>query len=245
MPEAENAPEKNKRAGLHTALMIAAAAVFVPLMIALGIAVWDDRKYYLVSLLIILVSMIPFAVRFERKKLSARELAVLAVMTAIGVAGRAAFYMIPQFKPIVAIAIITGVAFGADSGFIVGAMIAFVSNFIFGQGPWTPWQMEALGLMGLLAGLIFHKKDGRAPKLLPLCVFGALGTMIVYGLLVDTSTVFTVYGKFTWEQALAAYASGLIPNLIHAGATVVFLLLLSKPLLKKLQRIRVKYGLLE
>jgi uncharacterized membrane protein len=224
---------------------LGATLVAVPVLIWLGISVWADRRYYHVRLLIILVSMAPFAVRFERKKLTARELAVLAVMTALGVAGRAAFYMIPQFKPIVAIAIITGVAFGAESGFIVGAMIAFTSNFIFGQGPWTPWQMEALGLMGLLAGLFFHKKGGGMPKMLPLLVFGALGTLILYGLIADTSTVFTVYGYFSWELALAAYSSGLVLNLIHAGATVIFLLALSKPLLKKLQRVRVKYGLLE
>ena len=235
----------NKKDLLPKLCAAGAVLVAVPLLIWLGISVWDDRKYYLVSLLIILVSMAPFAVRFEKKKLTARELAVLAVMTALGVAGRAAFYMVPQFKPIVAIAMITGVAFGAESGFIVGAMIAFTSNFIFGQGPWTPWQMEALGLMGFLSGLLFHKKDGSAPKPVPFLVFGALGTLIVYGLIVDTSTVFTTYGRFTAELALAAYSSGLVLNLIHAGATVIFLLVLSKPLLKKLQRVRVKYGLLE
>lgn len=236
---------KTDRSLLPKLAAVFSVLVLTPLLIWLGVSVWDDRKYYLVSLLIILASLIPFAVRFERKKLTARELAVLAVMTALGVAGRAAFYMAPQFKPIVAIAIITGIAFGAESGFIVGAMIAFVSNFIFGQGPWTPWQMEALGLVGLLAGLVFHKKDGRAPKLVPLLLFGAACALLIYGPIADTSTVFTVYGQFTWEHALAAYASGLIPNLVHAGATVIFLLVLAKPLLKKLQRVRVKYGLLE
>lgn len=234
-------PEKSKHKGSIAAAAIAAA--LVPGLIALGISVWDDRKYYLVSLLIIIASMVPFALRFERRRPRARELVVLAVLIALGVAGRAAFYMLPQFKPAVAIAMIAGIALGAESGFITGAMIAFVSNFVFGQGPWTPWQMEAMGLMGLLAGLLFYNKEGRMPGTVPLVIFGALGTFFVYGLIVDTSTVFTVYGTFTWKHALAQYIAGIKPNLVHAAATVTFLLLLAKPLLKKLERVLVKYGL--
>lgn len=230
---------------LRLAASIAVAAVLVPLMIALGTAVWDDRRYYIVSLIIIVLSMLPFALRFERSKKTARELVVLAAMTAICVAGRAAFYMLPQFKPIAALTIITGVAFGCESGFIVGAMAAFVSNFIFGQGPWTPWQMEALGLMGFLAGVLFHKKDGSLPKLVPLVIFGGLGTLIVYGIIVDTSTLFTYASEISLDMALAKYSAGLPMNLIHAGATIIFLLALAKPMLKKLNRIQVKYGLLE
>ena len=236
--------KKTNRGG-QTAALIAAAAVLVPGLIALGVSVWDDRKFYIVSILIIIACMIPFALRFERRSPQPRELVLLAAMIALGVAGRAAFYMAPQFKPIAAITIITGIAFGAESGFVAGAMIAFVSNFIFGQGPWTPWQMEALGLLGLLAGLFFHRKDGGLPKLVPLLIFGFLSVMLIYGPIVDTSTVFTVYGTPTVKLLLAAFASGLIPNLVHAGATVVFLLLLARPLLKKLNRVRVKYGLLE
>ena len=121
---------KRKAGGLIAAFI--AAGVLVPALIALGVSVWDDRKFYLVSLLIILVSMIPFMLSFERRKPQARELVLLAAMIALGVAGRAAFYMLPQFKPMAAIVIITGVAFGSGSGFVAGAMTAFVSNFIFG-----------------------------------------------------------------------------------------------------------------
>ena len=158
---------------------------------------------------------------------------------------RAAFYMVPQFKPMLAVIIITGVAFGAESGFITGAMTVFVSNFIFGQGPWTPWQMEAAGIIGLLAGLIFHKKEGGLPKLLPLTVFGAVSALLIYGIIADTSTVFTTQSSITWQALTAAYASGFIFNVIHAAATAVFLLLLARPLLKKLERLRIKYGLLD
>ena len=244
MQNAENELGARRFSRGRTAVLIA-AALLVPALIALGISVWDDRKFYIVSLLIILVSMVPFALSFERRKPQARELVLLAAMIALAVAGRAAFYMLPQFKPMAAIVIITGVAFGCESGFAAGAVTAFVSNFIFGQGPWTPWQMEALGIVGFLAGLIFHRKDGRMPKLIPLLIYGGLSTLVIYGLIVDTSTVFTTYSTFTWELAAAAYASGFLFNVIHAASTVIFLLLLAKPLLKKLNRVRVKYGLLE
>ena len=239
----EKASDNKKR--IRIIVSAAVALVLVPAAIALGAAVWDDRRFYIVSLIIIVLSMLPFFLRFEKRKAGARELAVLAVMIAIGVAGRAAFCMTPQFKPVAAITIIAGVAFGCESGFIVGALIAFASNFIFGQGPWTPWQMEALGLMGFLSGLLFHRKDGRLPKLMPLVIFGFLGTLIVYGLIADSSTLFTAYSEITWKLALATYSAGLPMNLIHAAATVVFLLILAKPMLKKLNRIQVKYGLLE
>ena len=240
-------PENGSDAGgrLRVILTAVIAALLVPAAIFLGVAVWNDRKYYIVSLIIILLSMLPFALRFEQKKLRARELVVLAAMIAIGVAARAAFYMLPQFKPIAAIAIITGVAFGCESGFIAGAMIIFVSNFIFGQGPSTPWQMEALGLVGSIAGLIFHRKGENEPKTIPLVIYGALSVMLVYGPIADASTLFTVYDDISWKLAATVFSAGVPFNLIHAAATVVFLFILAKPLLKKLNRVRVKYGLLE
>ena len=80
---------------------------------------------------------------------------------------------------------------------------------------------------------------------MPLCVFGALSTFFIYGFIADTSVIFTSYEKPTWELALTAYGAGVVFNLIHAAATVVFLLALARPLLKKLNRIQIKYGLLE
>ena len=238
--------DNEARRGLRHKLIAAAVAfVCVPAVIALGMAVWDNRKYYIVSLLIILLSMIPFALLFERRKPKARELVVLAVMVAIGVAGRAAFYMLPQFKPVTAIVIICGVAFGCESGFISGAMIGFLSNFIFGQGPYTPWQMEAWGIVGFIAGLLFHRKDGSVPKLLPLCVYGAVSSFFIYGVLMDISTVFTSGMEVNRQTVLATLQAGVIFNLIHAASTVIFLLVLARPMLKKLDRMRVKYGLLE
>jgi energy-coupling factor transport system substrate-specific component len=119
-------------------------------------------SYYLLALGVILVAIVLMVVRFEGRKPRAREIVVLAVMTALAVAGRAAFFMLPQFKPVAAIVIITGIALGAESGFLVGVLAAFTSNFIFGQGPWTPFQMVAFGFVGLIAGLLFHRRGHKA-----------------------------------------------------------------------------------
>ena len=105
-----------------------------------------NRRYYLTSVLLMLYFMIPFFFMFEHRRPRARELVVIAVMCAIAVVSRAVFIWAPNFKPLVAVVIITGMAFGPESGFLTGAMAAFVSNFIFGQGAWTPWQMFAYGI---------------------------------------------------------------------------------------------------
>ena len=109
----------------------------------------------LLGLLFLLASAIPFILVFDKKKPQARELVPIAVMAAIAVVGRTVFEIIPlpNFKPCSAIIIITAVAFGPEAGFLTGALTAFVSNFIFGQGPWTPWQMFTWGLVGFLAGV--------------------------------------------------------------------------------------------
>ena len=216
--------------------------VFVPSVIAIGLSAWEDRKYYLVSALIILVSALPFFIAFEKRRPLARELTLIAVMTALGVAGRAAFYMLPQFKPIAAIVIVAGCAFGCEAGFIVGALTIFVSNMFFGQGPWTPWQMFALGLVGFFAGLIFRGEIKTKLRLFLLCLYGAVSVLVVYGGIVDTSFVFTSAQEVTAASFHAAYASGFVFNLIFAGATVLFLLILAKPLLNKLSRIKKKHG---
>ena len=274
-------PEKRR---LEKRTLVAAVLVLlcIPVVIAVNILFFEDRSYYATSFIIIALAMVPFALVFEGRKPQARELVVIAVMVAIAVAGRAAFFMVPQFKPVVAIVIIAGAALGAQSGFAVGALSGFVSNFIFGQGPWTPWQMFAFGIIGFLSGLIFYrlaaaigapstepKGDGsygtdvkwydtnrlgwnvRARKrverlrVVVLCVFGGLVTFALYGILLDTAaTVMFSHGEFSRDALLATYLTGMPLNAVHASATIFFLLLLARPMIEKLERVKKKYGLL-
>ena len=218
--------------------------LIIPLTILFGVFFLNDRKYYFISLLIIFYTMIPFAMIFEKREPQARELVIIAVLTAIAVAGRGAFFMLPQFKPVVAIVIITGVSLGAESGFLVGAMSGFVSNFFFGQGPWTPWQMFSFGIIGFLGGILFEKGIINKSKL-SLCIYGGLSTFFIYGPIVDLASLLIFASHFSWKALIATYASGLWFNVIHAAATVFFLYILSQPMLEKLDRIKIKYGLID
>ena len=236
-------PEKRKLSSRTLAAMVI-ILLTIPLTIYIGIYYLGDRKYYFISLLIILQIMLPFVLAFEKRNPQARELIVIAVLCAIAVAGRTAFFMLPQFKPVVAIVIIAGVAFGGEAGFLVGAMTAFVSNMFFGQGPWTPWQMFAFGLIGFLAGVLFRKGFLRRNHL-ALSIFGGLATFFIYGGIMNPASVIMFQARPVKEMFYLAYIQGIPFDLVHAAATVTFLWLISRPMLEKLDRIKVKYGLLE
>lgn len=238
------APRNKRKLPRRTWAAAAVIIVAVPLTIFVGMYYLDDRKYYFISLLIILETMLPFVLLFEGRRPQARELMVVSVLCAIAVAGRVAFYMLPQFKPVVALVIIAGVCFGGETGFLVGAVTGFVSNFFFGQGPLTPWQMFAFGIIGFLAGILFRKGLVRKTRG-SLAIFGALATILVYGGLMNPASVLIGQARFSMEALWSSYAMGLPFDLMHAASTVVFLWVLAGPMIEKLERIKVKYGLLE
>lgn len=216
----------------------------IPLTIFIGIYYLGDKKYYFISLLIILETMIPFGFAFENRKPKARELVIISALCAIGVAGRTVFFMLPQFKPVAAIVIISGVAFGGETGFLVGAITAFVSNFFFGQGPWTPWQMFSFGIIGFLAGIMFQKGILRKTKT-DMCVFGFLVTFIIYGGIMNPASVIMWQSNININMVLSSYVMGMPFDFIHAVSTVFFLFFAAEPMLEKLERIKIKYGLIE
>ena len=198
-------------------------------------------NYYISSIVVLVLSMLPLFAVFEAKSLTARDLTLTATLIALAVVGRAAFYLIPQVKPIAAIVIASAVCLGSQRGYIIGAFSAFVSNFIFGQGFWTPFQMVALGTVGLLAGLVFQRlKVNRYT----LSVVGFFLASFVYGIIVDMSTVLSVYGNnITLKGALSVYASGAVFNLVFGVSTAVFLFLFGMPFITKIERISTKYAI--
>lgn len=216
--------------------------VLIPGTLFLGTQL-SGRWYYLTSTMMIVEVMIPFFLAFETRRPQARELVTLAVMCALAVASRVVM-LIPNFKPMTAIVMISGIALGAQSGFVCGAVGAFASNFFFSQGPWTPWQMMAYGFAGFLAGGLFHK---RFPLRNPaaLAVWGFFTIVLVIGPLLDSCTVFTVSSRITWKYALAVFTAGFAYNVQHGLACAVTLLLFAKPLLGKLERLKTKYGMMD
>ena len=188
--------------------------------------------------------MLPFFMVFEGRKPQARELVVIAVLCALGVAGRAAFFMLPQFKPVMALTIIAGVAFGGETGFLVGAMTMLASNFLFSQGPWTPFQMFSMGIIGFLAGVLFRKGWLRRSRG-ALCVYGAIAAVVIYGGIMNPASALMYSQEVRWKVLVTYYITGFPMDCVHAAATVLFLLVLAEPMLEKLDRIKVKYGLVE
>lgn len=232
--------KRKKKSMFFSAIFILAA---VPLTVISGEYFFDDRKYYFISILIILEAFAAFFAAFEKRKPEAREIVVISVMAAIAVAGRAAFYAFPEFKPVLAVIIVTGIAFGGETGFLTGCMAGFVSNFMFGQGPWTPWQMFGFGIVGFLAGAVFRSEI--IPKnRITVAVFGAASALLIYGPILNTASVLMTMSSVTPTALLASMAAGLPMDTVHAFSTAVFLWFLAKPLTEKLERAKIKYGML-
>ncbi|WP_255473042.1 ECF transporter S component [Rummeliibacillus sp. SL167] len=216
--------------------------ILTPLCLLLGVTLWQDRRYNILSLIMVILACIPFFLSFEHKKPKPREILIIAVMSAIAVAGRAAFVWAPAFKPVTAIVVITGFSFGPAAGFLTGAATAITSNIFFGQGPWTPFQMFAWGILGYIAGVL-GKTDWMKYKIW-LIIFGLLSG-ILYSFIMDIWTVISYDGKFTWSRYFAAAGTAIPYTATYAISNIIFLLLLAKPIGEKLKRIKIKYGLLE
>ena len=237
-------PRERRRLPKRTVAAAVMILLLIPVTLFVGLFYLDNKKYYFISLLILLECMAPFFLLFEGRKPQARELVVIAVLCAVAVAGRAALFMLPQCKPVMALTILAGVAFGGEAGFLVGAMTMLLSNLLFAQGPWTPYQMFAMGIIGFLAGLLFRRGLLRRSRV-SLAVFGALAAIVVYG------GIMNPVSALLWSQALNGavlltyYLSGFPMDLIQAIATFLFLWFAAEPMLEKLERIKVKYGLME
>ena len=196
------------------------------------------KHYALASLLVTLMALVVFSCGFERRKTGTRRLILVAVMTALSVTGRFIFGAIPGFKPITAVVVITAVYLGGEAGFLTGALSAIISNFYFGQGPWTPFQMLSWGLLGLLAGLL-NRPLRRSRALLS--IYGVFAGA-VYSMVMDVWTVLWYNGGFNASLYTAAMLTALPHTLSYAISNVVFLNLLARPFGEKRDRIKIKYG---
>lgn len=227
----------------RTVFSASVSLLLVPLTLFIGFYLLPLKQYYITAVLVLFECMLPFALIFEGRKPKAREIVVISVLCAIGVAGRAAFFMLPQFKPVAAIVIISGVMLGAQSGFLVGAVTMLVSNMLFSQGPWTPWQMFAMGMIGFIAGIL-AKKGLLGKSKVTLCLFGLLSTYIIYGGIVNASTALIWSSEtLNLKILLSYYISGFPMDTVHAFSTVIFLWFGAQPIMDILERVKVKYAL--
>ena len=235
---------EKKKPGRGFWLTLVVIIVLIP--VTVGISRYlGDRNYYIASVLIMIYSMMPFFAGFESRKPQARELVTLAVMCAIAVAARAAFVWAPNFKPIGGIVVVTAMAFGPQAGFMTGSLSLIASDMLYGQGPWTPWQMFSFGILGFIAGLLARKGILTEEKPLVAAIVSFFMMVLIVGPILDTYTVFMMAQRMTAEAIIGVYLAGLPVNISQGVAVFLCVLLLTKPLMSKLNRIKVKYGMIE
>jgi len=304
-----------KRTGV-SALLIFLAIPFS--MVALG-RLLGSNMYLIGSFLIVVYTLIPFIMVFENRKPKAREVVLIAMMSALTVVIHMFFHLTLPLQAGTAMVIISGISLGPEAGFLVGALSRLVCNFYMGQGPWTPWQMFCWGLLGFLAGLTFNKIDyeevrkkgfkeelgSRSFKFIMgpvMCIifavivaytayilfpgedktffgwrlyaFGIAGlisgalvqrkkltvdgitmalftffvTFIIYGGIMNICAMFMsagVYGgkPISLNALRLLYITGVPYDAQHAGSAAVFIFLFGNIFIKKVERIKIKYGI--
>ena len=231
------------RAPFAGSLSLLSAFVFIPITLWLCMKYIGNGQYYITATAVLILCMLPFLISFERRRPKARDVVTIGAICALGVASRAAFFMVPQFKPVIALCVLTGAAFGAESGFLCGAITMLVSNILFSQGPWTPWQMYAMGIIGFIAGIIFRSNSSRRPIIL--AVYGAFSAVVIYGGIMNPVTAL-IWGDnaINAKVILSYYATGLPMDIIHASASAIFLAAFSSPVLEIFERLKNKYNVL-
>lgn len=219
---------------LRTILRYTIPFGLIPVLVALSAFVFSGQRYLIISLGIAVLALLLFMTGFERKNIGSRRMVITAIMTALAVFGR----FIPLFKPITAICVMTAVYLGAEAGFFCGSLSVLISNFFFGQGPWTPFQMLGFGLIGLFAGYLSRVLMKSRVLLLLYGVLAGIG----YSFVMDIWTVLWYAGEFEWKLYTAAIVSAVPFTVLYAVSNVVFLLILQKPVGNKLNRVKIKYG---
>ncbi|MGX7264146.1 ECF transporter S component [Enterococcus crotali] len=207
----------------------------------LGATLLEASQYQTISMLLVIVACFPIYYRYERKQVNSKELVLIAVLTAIAVLSRFLFYMIPAITPMTAIIIISGVCLGSEVGFLVGALSAVTSNILFGQGPWTPFQMFSWGMIGLVAGLPWLQKRLKKSYWF-LGLYGILAGLF-FSFFMDLWTVFSIDRFFSWQRYLALLVSAIPYTMSYCFSNVFFSCFLFRSIQTKLQRILIKYDI--
>ncbi len=224
-----------KNRGVRRALRILLVGVLIPGMVIAGAVFSPEKRWSLVTLGVTLGSLLLFFTGYENRRVGARRLVLTGIFSALAVAGR----FLPFVKPVPALNVLCGMYLGGEAGFLSGAVTALLSNFSFGQGPWTPLQMFSWGLIGLLGGALSPLlRKSHAARIL----FGVLAGAL-FSLLMDVWTVLWADGTFTFAAYRAVLLSALPFTALYAVSNVLFLELFFPFIDRRLRRIRTKYGI--
>ena len=175
---------------------------------------------------------------YERSRPPSQVVALVAALAALAIAGRIAFAAFPNVKPTTDIVIFAGYALGGAPGFAVGALAALVSNFWFGQGPWTPWQMAGWGLCGILGAAL--ALGGRNVGRLGLAAACGLAG-IAYGALLNFSLMATYGGDLSLQRFGVLEARAIPFDAAHAIGNVAFALVAGPAMVRMLVRFRERF----
>ncbi len=238
-PEGGTSSEDEERRWHRSHPVEVIVLIAVPLILGVC-AFFRIEAAALLTVMTAVASLVVFFFCFERSRPGLRQVVPTAVLGALAAAGRILFAPLPNIMPVTAICIISGVVYGRRCGFMVGALAALISNFFFGQGLWTPWQMYAWGLIGYLAGVLAD--HGVFEHRVLLYVFGVVAAF-AYGFILNSWYLIGYVDPISIQTAALAYGGGIIIDINHAVATLVFLLLLYAPWRRKLERVRIKYAL--
>jgi energy-coupling factor transport system substrate-specific component len=200
-----------------------------------------NNQYQTISLALAIAACLPFYYRYEKKQLNIKELVLIAVLTTTAVSGRVLFYLIPAVTPMSALIILTGICMGSEVGFLVGSLSAVTTNILFGQGPWTPFQMFSWGVIGLIAGLplVRHQLQKHYWLLSAYGVFAGL----FFSFFMDVWTVFSLDHTFSWPRYAALLVTAAPFTLTYCIANVFFSCLLLRTFQRRLERILIKYNI--
>ena len=204
--------------------------------------VLQTKAYLLVSFAVIACILFIFFLRFELRSITGREIVLLAMLSAIAAVARVPFAPIPSVQPTSFVIILVGLVFGAESGFLVGAIAALVSNIFLGQGPWTPWQMLAWGMMGASAGLL--RNTWLMKKMWGLSLFGFVWGLL-FGWFMNLWIIVSHLESLSWGYIIGVYSSSIYFDLAHSLSNIFFLIVFASSWRKVLERFRKKYGLLK
>ena len=210
----------------------------------------------ILAVVFLILTSVPFYLVFDKRKAQARDLVPVALMAALCVVGRVAFSIIPlpNFKPVTAIIMITAIAFGPESGYLTGALAALLSNFLFGQGPWTPWQMFTWGILGLLTGCLYRTgvfgvvgqavtdHRGKRKKPVVLCVTGFVFG-ILYGWIMNLQYLIGYIRPLNLHAIAITYLQSMYYDISHGICTALVLWFAAEPWVRKMLRIKKKFGL--
>jgi hypothetical protein len=192
----------------------------------------------LASFLIIGAVILAGFVWYERSRPPSQVVALVAALAALAIAGRIAFAAFPNVKPTTDIVIFAGYALGGAPGFAVGALAALVSNFWFGQGPWTPWQMAGWGMCGVLgAVLALGVRNAGRFTLAATCAFAG----ILYGALLNFSLMATYGGDLSLQHFLVLEARAIPFEVAHVLGNVVLALIAGPAIVRMLVRFRERF----